>query len=111
MPGPGAENIIEAANVHAAAEDAERRDSQEVQIMGASEPHHNFQKGGPADKEFEKLGEGIEDFPSEEDLHTLRRVAAHIQPKLFTIAFIEACERFSYYGSVAVVCLTNSLRS
>ncbi|KAL0943788.1 oligopeptide transporter [Colletotrichum truncatum] len=42
------------------------------------------------------------DAPSNEELRTLRRVADHIPFKLFTIAFVELCERFSYYGSVIV---------
>jgi proton-dependent oligopeptide transporter, POT family len=47
--------------------------------------------------------DGLEDFPTEEDLQTLRRVADHIPLKIFTIAFIELCERFSYYGTIIVV--------
>lgn len=43
------------------------------------------------------------DAPTDEELKTLRRVADHIPFKLFTIAFVELCERFSYYGSVIVV--------
>ncbi|KAK2606189.1 hypothetical protein QQS21_003359 [Conoideocrella luteorostrata] len=37
-----------------------------------------------------------------EELSTLRRVPNHIPLRLFTIAFIELCERFSYYGSTVV---------
>lgn len=48
------------------------------------------------------LEDGLEDFPSIEDIATLRRVADHIPLKLFTIAFIEAAERFSYYGTIIV---------
>lgn len=40
-----------------------------------------------------------DDFPSVEDLHTLRRVSAKIPWKVYTIAFVELCERFSYYGT------------
>ncbi|OHE92646.1 POT family protein [Colletotrichum orchidophilum] len=43
------------------------------------------------------------DAPTDEELQTLRRVSDHIPFKLFTIAFVELCERFSYYGSVIVV--------
>jgi len=38
-------------------------------------------------------------LPSEEDLHTLRRVSGVIKWSMYTIAFVELCERFSYYGS------------
>lgn len=42
-----------------------------------------------------------EDFTSE-DLHTLRRVSGKITWIAFTIAFVELCERFSYYGTTVV---------
>ncbi|KAF6817289.1 oligopeptide transporter [Colletotrichum sojae] len=46
------------------------------------------------------------DAPTDEELRTLRRVSDHIPFKIFTIAFVELCERFSYYGSIIVV-ITN----
>lgn len=44
----------------------------------------------------------MEDAPTAEDMVTLRRVPAHIPLKIFTIGFIELCERFSYYGTTVV---------
>lgn len=44
--------------------------------------------------------------PTEEELHgpnALRRVAAPIPLAAYTVAFVELCERFSYYGS-QIVC-------
>ncbi|ORY71399.1 POT family-domain-containing protein [Pseudomassariella vexata] len=43
--------------------------------------------------------EQFDDAPSEEDMHTLRRVSGKINWAAYTIAFCELCERFSYYGS------------
>lgn len=43
-----------------------------------------------------------EDFPSEEELHTLRRVSEKIPLRTYLIAFVELCERFSYYGTSVV---------
>lgn len=40
-----------------------------------------------------------DDVPTEEDLRTLRRVSGKIKWSMWTIAFVELCERFSYYGS------------
>lgn len=37
--------------------------------------------------------------PTEEEMHTLRRVSGRIMWSMWTIAFVELCERFSYYGS------------
>jgi POT family proton-dependent oligopeptide transporter len=39
------------------------------------------------------------DKPTEEELSTLRRVSGPIMWSMWTIAFVELCERFSYYGS------------
>ncbi|KAK4121447.1 PTR2-domain-containing protein [Parathielavia appendiculata] len=50
-----------------------------------------------------KLGITIDGgIPTEEELHTLRRVPDKIPWAIYTIAFIELCERFSYYGTTAV---------
>jgi POT family proton-dependent oligopeptide transporter len=46
--------------------------------------------------EFEADLEGEE--PTEEELKTLRRVSGKIPWTAFTIAFVELCERFGYYG-------------
>lgn len=42
------------------------------------------------------------DFPTAEELNTLRRIADKIPWSVLTIAFVELCERFSYYGTTAV---------
>lgn len=47
--------------------------------------------------EFEADLEG--DEPTPEELLTLRRVSGKIPWTAFTIAFVELCERFGYYGS------------
>jgi POT family proton-dependent oligopeptide transporter len=39
---------------------------------------------------------------TEEDLATLRRISGKITWIAFTIAFVELCERFSYYGTTIV---------
>lgn len=41
--------------------------------------------------------------PSEEDLDSLRRVPAPLPWIAFTVAFVELCERFAYYGTTAVM--------
>jgi len=86
------------AQLQAAAAD-ERRESATLEKETALNPveagHLNM----------EHLHDELEDFPSEEELHTLRRVSDHIPLKIFTIAFVELCERFSYYGST-VVCMS-----
>lgn len=43
-----------------------------------------------------------DDEVTEEDLRTLRRVSGKIPWTAFTVAFVELCERFSYYGTTIV---------
>lgn len=40
--------------------------------------------------------------PTEAELTTLRRVSGQIPWTAYAVAFIELCERFSYYGTTAV---------
>jgi hypothetical protein len=42
------------------------------------------------------------EMPTEEELHTLRRVSDKIPWQVYTIAFVELCERFSFYGTTVV---------
>lgn len=42
------------------------------------------------------------DFPTNEELQSLRRVAGRIPWKAYTLAFVELCERFSFYGTTVV---------
>lgn len=62
------------------------------------------------DDEPSAVPTGLE-APTMEEMATLRRVPNHIPAKLFTIAFIELCERFSYYGCTVVCKLRNSFHS
>ncbi|KAK7429409.1 hypothetical protein QQZ08_004001 [Neonectria magnoliae] len=62
---------------------------------------HNPAKGS-LDKEMQHdvhSSSEDDDAPSDEDLKTLRRVSGAIKWSMYTIAFVELCERFSYYGS------------
>jgi POT family proton-dependent oligopeptide transporter len=51
---------------------------------------------GKATMQSEYVGD---DFPTLDELNSLRRVAAKIPWKVYTIAFVELCERFSFYGT------------
>jgi POT family proton-dependent oligopeptide transporter len=53
----------------------------------------------PAEGEDEVLNKV---YPNEDDLRNLRRVSGHLHWTIFTVAFVELCERFSYYGTTAV---------
>lgn len=49
-----------------------------------------------------RLDDQGREIPTEEEEHTLRRVAGKVHWTAYTIAFVELCERFSYYGTTAV---------
>ncbi|KAL4790840.1 POT family-domain-containing protein [Aspergillus venezuelensis] len=42
------------------------------------------------------------EYPTSEELNTLRRVSGKVRWTAYTIAFVELCERFSYFGTTAV---------
>ncbi len=49
----------------------------------------------------------MENYPTAEELegeNRLRRISAPIPWAVYTVAFVELCERFSYYGT-QVVCM------
>jgi len=62
------------------------------QISAGELPEQNF--NSIEAEEFE--------LPTEEDLATLRRVRGKIPWVAYSVAFIELCERFSYYGTTCV---------
>lgn len=53
--------------------------------------------------------DGQGEWPTEEEFHTLRRVADKIPWRVYTVAFIELCERFSYYGTTVVCKFSSSV--
>jgi POT family proton-dependent oligopeptide transporter len=42
------------------------------------------------------------EYPTAEEIQTLRRVPDHIDYKVYALAFVELVERFSYYGTTVV---------
>ena len=43
-----------------------------------------------------------EEHPTAEEVDSLRRVCGTVPWSAYTVAFVELCERFSYYGTTAV---------
>ncbi|WYZ38656.1 hypothetical protein EsH8_III_000570 [Colletotrichum jinshuiense] len=80
------------------------RDTIEKALPGAqpSEASYDMKYYDDSSLDEERGVQTRPDAPTDEELQTLRRVSDHIPFKLFTIAFVELCERFSYYGSVIV---------
>jgi len=70
----------------------------ETKEKGGSDDHIASSTG---DHELDGIHDGLE-FPAEEDLTTLRRVADSVPWNAYLIAFVELAERFSYYGTSVV---------
>jgi hypothetical protein len=55
------------------------------------------------DSKHVPVSEGeLEEFPTEEEFRTLRRISGAVPWTAYTVALVELCERFSYYGTTAV---------
>lgn len=52
------------------------------------------------------LDEDGQETPTDDEMATLRRVTGTIPWITYSVAFVEFCERFSYYGTTAVCTLT-----
>lgn len=50
----------------------------------------------------ELIGPNGEQYPTEEDWTTLRRVYGKVNWMIYVIGIVEMCERFAYYGTTAV---------
>lgn len=61
---------------------------------GVAPVHHER----PEEDELELYGEDAV-FPTEEEVHTLRRIADKMPVAAFAIVIVELCERFAYYGA------------
>jgi len=54
------------------------------------------------DRSLSDITDSEATLPSSEELATLRRVSGPIPWTAYTVAFVELCERFSYYGTTVV---------
>lgn len=71
-------------------------------VLGA---HHDMALAESVPEKHNHDGSELSDedtFPTEEEMKTLRRIPDKIPWKAFPIAFVELCERFSYYGTTVV---------
>ncbi|SJL09229.1 related to PTR2-Di-and tripeptide permease [Armillaria ostoyae] len=59
------------------------------------------EKGASLETELDGIHDGLE-FPTEEEIETLRRVSDAIPWTAYLIAIVEMAERFSFYGSTVV---------
>lgn len=91
--------VVEIAKSRAFSHELSEKYSAEVTVDEASMK--------PASVSLNPLVSPVDDslqkqYPNEEDLRSLRRVPGRISWITYTVAFVELCERFSYYGTTAV---------
>lgn len=103
--------VAEIAKSAAFAHDAhpdEKRDRISTELRPATSPEieqvrETAEKGGfTSSAAYEDDAALQKDFLSPDELRTLRRVSGKIPWTAYTVAFVELCERFSYYGTTAV---------
>jgi hypothetical protein len=84
----------------------------EEQRISSSHSETDFEPPSLREKGIPRRpGEVYEDrehYPSNEELITLRRISGLVPWTAYTVAIVELCERFSYYGTIAV-CKNNCL--
>lgn len=83
IPAPGEKDFIEEKQAHDLKGSARASDSDEA-------------------LDDALVGPNGEQYPTKEELQTLRRTHGHVPFLLYTIAFVELCERFAYYGTTQV---------
>ena len=70
-----------------------------VAEVKAGEGHIDITKEAELSPSDDGTATEFDDLPTEEEMHTLRRVSGKIKWSAYSIAFCELAERFSYYGS------------
>jgi POT family proton-dependent oligopeptide transporter len=98
--------VAEVARARASAQDAQIDEKTDHKLSLTP----SIEEVPPASKEAGVSSAAYEDdhshlqrqFPSDDDFKHLRRIAGDIPWTAYTVAFVELCERFSYYGTTAV---------
>lgn len=116
MAGASAQNVVDMAmsNEPKIATPLYEHDEKHVMSKGdekvvrsgsRSDTTHSDHIQPPVEFEADLIGEE----PTPEEMRTLRRVSGKIPWTAFTVAFVELCERFGYYGC-QVLCKSTSHR-
>jgi POT family proton-dependent oligopeptide transporter len=99
MVAAAGQNAVDMALSHEPKASTPIFEMNEKQVLAGEKRHSSATSNdihNTAPVEFEADLEG--ETPTEEELKTLRRVSGKIPWQIFTIAFVELCERFGYYG-------------
>jgi len=96
-------DLIEAskATERRGSSDLEKKQSENGLHTKENKIHSHYDSTNESQPEV-LVGPNGEQYPTQEEARTLRRVCGKIPWVAWTIAFVELCERFSYYGTTAV---------
>jgi hypothetical protein len=108
VPKEGSNVLVPAAPLSALDPITEVCSAQEAEAGASSRPttrqtaRPTFPEVGPNGEPLIKLGTRNDLRPIPDELATLRRIPGPIPWIAYTLALVEFCERFSYYGTTAV---------
>jgi len=94
MSNATTQDVAEIAKAHVPSAALQGTEKERIDVKGSMDG----EKNGHLPTYYSSDDE-YDDKPTEEELHTLKRISGPIRWSVFTIAFAELCERFSYYGS------------
>lgn len=89
-------DVAEAAKSKALSHDVTSSEKHDQELTIEPAPVRSASIHDAEDESLQKI------YPTEEEMKTLRRVAGKLPWLTFTVALVELCERFSYYGTTAV---------
>lgn len=88
---------VSKANAPAAPSPIDEKDKKHLTIVDDSSQSASARKESLVDADGKE-------YPTVEEIGSLRRVCGSVPWAAYTIAFVELCERFSYYGTT-IVCM------
>lgn len=89
-------DVAEVAKSHAVSHDVAVSEKHDQEMTIEPAPVQSASVHDEDDVALQKI------YPTDEEMKTLRRVAGKLPWLTFTVAVVELCERFSYYGTTAV---------
>ncbi|KAF2013588.1 MFS peptide transporter-like protein Ptr2 [Aaosphaeria arxii CBS 175.79] len=98
----GEDSVIQATTLDPAFTDGSGDPERKNPAAHTTSPPTYLLSEGKATLQESYLAPERDDFPTEEEMRTLPHVPQKIPWKIFTIAFVELCERMSYYGTIVV---------
>ncbi|XRM41254.1 hypothetical protein ABZX51_004533 [Aspergillus tubingensis] len=95
----GADDLVYVAQAHAPQQEIQAVEEKKESHLPINEKETAVVSAVPSIRDVHNDGR---EYPTEEEERTLRRVSDTVSWTAYTVAFVELCERFSYYGTTAV---------